>query len=37
MALDIETFSNAIGGFSFFKAAGHPLSAAKIACACDDF
>ena len=35
MALDIDTFSNAIGGFSFFKAVGHPLSAAKIAALID--
>lgn len=29
MALKIETFSNAKGGNSFFKALGHPLTAAK--------
>ncbi|HSK39831.1 MAG TPA: hypothetical protein VK943_08680, partial [Arenibaculum sp.] len=31
MALKIETFSNATGGSSFFKAAGHPLAARKAA------
>lgn len=30
MALDIDTFSNRSGGFSFFKAVGHPLVAPKI-------
>jgi len=30
MALDIDTFSNLSGGFSFFKAVGHPLAAPKI-------
>jgi hypothetical protein len=30
MALSIETFSNITGGFSFFKAAGHPLTAQRI-------
>lgn len=30
MALSIETFSNVSGGFSFFKAIGHPLTAARI-------
>lgn len=29
MALDIDTFSNVKGGFSFFKAVGHPLVVAK--------
>jgi len=29
MALDIETFSNTSGGNAFFKAIGHPLTAAK--------
>ena len=29
MALDIETFSNVKGGFPFFKAVGHPLTAPK--------
>lgn len=28
MALDIETFSNKVGGFSVFKALGHPLAVA---------
>ncbi|EDP64668.1 hypothetical cytosolic protein [alpha proteobacterium BAL199] len=27
MALKIDTFSNQVGGFSFFKAVGHPLTA----------
>lgn len=31
MALKIETFSNAKGGNSFFKALGHPLTAARAA------
>ena len=31
MALKIETFSNAKGGNSFFKALGHPLTGAKAA------
>ncbi|MHB1676546.1 MAG: hypothetical protein ACYCSS_03260 [Sulfuriferula sp.] len=31
MALKIETFSNAKGGNSFFKALGHPLTAANAA------
>lgn len=31
MALKIDTFSNQVGGFSFFKAVGHPLTAEKIA------
>jgi hypothetical protein len=31
MALKIETFSNAKGGNSFFKALGHPLSATLAA------
>jgi len=30
MALKIDTFSNQRGGFSFFKAVGHPLTAEKI-------
>jgi hypothetical protein len=30
MTLDIDTFSNASGGFSFFKALGHPLAAPRI-------
>lgn len=30
MALDIDTFSNATGGFSFFKAVGHPLAVPKV-------
>ena len=30
MSLAIETFSNISGGFSFFKAIGHPLSARRI-------
>ena len=30
MALSIETFSNITGGFSFFKAVGHPLTAQRI-------
>ena len=30
MALAIETFSNVTGGFSFFKAVGHPLTARRI-------
>ena len=30
MALEIDTFSNMSGGFSFFKAIGHPLVAPKI-------
>jgi len=30
MALRIETFSNHSGGFVFFKAIGHPLTAPKI-------
>jgi hypothetical protein len=30
MALDIDTFSNVTGGFSFFKAVGHPLTAPRI-------
>ena len=30
MALKIDTFSNQVGGFSFFKAVGHPLSAERI-------
>ncbi|NKB55561.1 MAG: hypothetical protein GKS00_04410 [Alphaproteobacteria bacterium] len=30
MALDIDTFSNVSGGFSFFKAVGHPLAAPRI-------
>ena len=30
MALKIDTFSNQVGGFSFFKAVGHPLTAAAI-------
>lgn len=30
MALDIDTFSNASGGFSLFKALGHPLAAPKF-------
>ena len=30
MALDIDTFSNVSGGFSFFKAIGHPLAVPKI-------
>ena len=29
MSLDIETFSNVTGGFSFFKAIGHPSAAEK--------
>lgn len=30
MALKIDTFSNQVGGFSFFKAVGHPLTAERI-------
>ena len=30
MTLDIDTFSNVSGGFSFFKALGHPLAAPRI-------
>ncbi|MED6310102.1 MAG: hypothetical protein VX624_09410, partial [Pseudomonadota bacterium] len=30
MSLAIETFSNISGGFSFFKAIGHPLSSRQI-------
>ncbi|MDA0664188.1 MAG: hypothetical protein O3B08_15310 [Proteobacteria bacterium] len=30
MALNIDTFSNVSGGFSFFKALGHPLAAPKF-------
>lgn len=30
MALRIETFSNVTGGYSFFKAVGHPLTARRI-------
>lgn len=30
MALDIDTFSNVSGGYSFFKAIGHPLAVPKI-------
>ena len=30
MSLAIETFSNTSGGYSFFKAVGHPLSARRI-------
>ena len=30
MALAIDTFSNVTGGFSFFKAVGHPLTARRI-------
>jgi hypothetical protein len=30
MALNIDTFSNKDGGFSFFKAVGHPLAAEKV-------
>ncbi len=30
MALDIDTFSNVSGGYSFFKAVGHPLAAPKV-------
>lgn len=30
MALKIDTYSNQVGGFSFFKAVGHPLTADKI-------
>jgi hypothetical protein len=30
MALDIETFNNATGGSSFFKAVGHPLTAGSL-------
>jgi hypothetical protein len=30
MALSIDTFSNQVGGFSFFKAVGHPLTAGAI-------
>jgi len=30
MALCIDTFSNSEGGFTFFKAAGHPASAPQI-------
>ncbi len=29
MALNIETFNNRTGGFSFFKAAGHPVTARR--------
>ena len=31
MSLKIETYSNAKGGNSFFKALGHPLTVAKAA------
>ncbi|MBL4721817.1 MAG: hypothetical protein JKY20_11900 [Alphaproteobacteria bacterium] len=31
MALNIDTFSNEAGGYSFFKAVGHPLAAEKAA------
>ena len=31
MPIKIETFSNAKGGNSFFKALGHPLAADKAA------
>ena len=30
MPLRIDTFSNQVGGFSFFKAIGHPLTAAAL-------
>lgn len=30
MALSIETFSNITGGYSFFKAVGHPITARRI-------
>ena len=30
MTLDIDTFSNVSGGFSFFKALGHPVAAPRI-------
>ena len=30
MTLDIDTFSNVSGGFSFFKALGHPLAAPRV-------
>ena len=30
MALNIDTFSNGSGGYSFFKAVGHPLTVPKI-------
>jgi hypothetical protein len=30
MSLNIDTFSNVSGGFSFFKAVGHPLAAPRI-------
>ncbi|MBN4083148.1 hypothetical protein JYU08_00525 [bacterium AH-315-B06] len=30
MTLDIDTFSNVSGGFSFFKALGHPMAAPRI-------
>lgn len=30
MALKIDTFSNQVGGFSFFKAVGHPLTAEAL-------
>lgn len=30
MALNIETFNNAVGGSSFFKAVGHPLTAERL-------
>jgi hypothetical protein len=30
MSLKIKTFSNTTGGFSFFKAIGHPLTAEKM-------
>ena len=30
MALNIDTFSNVSGGYSFFKAVGHPLTVPKI-------
>lgn len=30
MALKIDTFSNQVGGFSFFKAVGHPLAAEAL-------
>jgi hypothetical protein len=31
MTLNIDTFSNEAGGYSFFKAVGHPLAVEKAA------
>ena len=30
MPLRIDTFSNQVGGFAFFKAIGHPLTAESL-------